>query len=196
MTKQQTAPSFITPVATPEDKLDQVRAKLAETRDTILELRNLEELSSRAHKKLNSLVSNELPALFDEAQISGLDLNADGNLPAYECKLKPFYSANIAADWEPDKRSEAFKYITSLGEEDLIKTDVVVSFPREQRAAANKLVAELNKRDIPAMVIERIHAQTLTAWLKRQVENKHFVPDLDIIGGTVGRVVKMKEKKE
>lgn len=63
---------------------------------------------------------------------------------------------------------------------------------------ANKKKGGKNIRlDVPEPRVERtVHWATLTAWLRRQVEENKFIPDLSKIGGFIGRRAAPKEVKE
>jgi hypothetical protein len=143
-------------------------------------------------------------------------------------KAENYYKANIAAEWEPQRRAEAFGWLDANGHGDLIRTDVTLSFAREDRAFATQLVNWLKAIDLAGLIRvlaendelvvdlalpeglrnvaagknspvlpgvtakENVPWNTLTAWLKEQVE-KGNTPPLDTIGGEVGRIVKLKE---
>lgn len=144
-------------------------------------------------------------------------------IPAYECERSAFYSANISVDWPEEVREDSFEYLAEIGHDDLIKNTVTHAFPRgtsqETIKKFCKMVSELkvlvtqevevtNKKNVtkivkkklplelpPAEIGKGVHPKTLTAWLKSQVENHNFMPDLAKIGGTVGTVAKLKEVK-
>jgi hypothetical protein len=167
----------------------------ADARDTKLEIEDLTNRVTALKKKEQTLLQEEIPALMDECHVDKVGLPASGNAPAYDLNLVPFYSANIAAGWDEARRKEGFEYLESLGEGDLIKTVISVPFARENRSDAVAVASELQQRGLVTVVAENVHTQTLTAWLKRQVEDKGFMPDLIKIGAQVGRTVKMKERK-
>lgn len=182
------------PPATNKDKVDKLRAMVTQARDLELQKADLEERIKDLSAQLEQLYWQDLPELMGEAGVSVMTLEATANHPEIEAKAQPFYAANIAASWPEEKRKAAFSWLDTNDHGDLIKTDVVVAFPRDQRTKALKFFESVSKKFKGAMVKENVHHTTLTAWLREQIENGESVP-LDIIGGTVTRVVKLKEKK-
>jgi hypothetical protein len=134
-----------------------------------------------------------LPDLMGELGINVVSLEADGNVPAVEAKAAPFYAANIAVGWPEEKRRAAFDWLDGNGHGDLIKTEVTVSFRREDRDEAVKFLKVAKDYGRPE-IKEAVHHGTLTAWLREQVEDQHYIPPLDVLGGTVARSVKLKVK--
>ncbi len=146
--------------------------------------------------------------------VPSITIEAEGNYPAFTAERNPFFAANIAADWPPEKRDEAFAYIESLGYGELIKTFVSFAFPRELQPAVSSflkviksltLVATVKvggkkrrlKYKVPTPTIERTIAHgTLTKWLREQVEDEAKMPDLEKIGGFVGNIADVKPVKE
>lgn len=191
------APSFIRPAATPDDdKLVAIRAKAAEARDLQLHIKDLEDSIEALAGQLKELETKTLPDMMEELGIDKLGLNAEGNFPPYDIKLQPFYSASISAKWPQEQRQAAYTYLESIGEGDLIKANVTAPFPRDQHEKARALADRLMAEGLPVQFDESVHAQTLTAWLKRKIEDDHFMPDLTLIGGTVGKIVRLKERKQ
>ena len=181
------------------DKLDRLRAKALEARELQLEIAEMEERLSDKKASLQEIYHKTLPDLMDEAGVPSIGLGPLGNRPAVEAVLLPFYSANIAASWEEGRRQKAFDLLDKKGAGDLVKAQVVVSFPKGKQDDALKLMQQvLKKKGVAAEFKKTVPFQSLTAWLKEQVETYQRTPsasELEIIGGTVGRVVKLKEKK-
>lgn len=174
--------------------LPKITAKARELRDTELKLKELEEQLKDLNSRKQTLMRETLPNLLQEAGLTSLTIEKEGNYPAFELKLSPYYSANIAAGWPEDKRQKGFKTLVDEGASDLIKVNVSVEFDKGDHKKAQKIVKELAKQGLNVAMKENVHFQSLTAWLKDQVENHSHMPPLEDIGGTVGQVVKMKEK--
>ena len=190
------APSFVKARPAPsEDALNALRKKLARVRDISLEIADLAQRIENLKAELNLLQNQELPKEMEDIGIDRLGLAAEGNLPAYDAELRSFYEANIKADWPQERRAAGFKYLDSTGNGDLIKTAVSVHLPRDERAKAKALIAQLKKSGFTVEVNESVHNQTLKAWLKEEVEKRHNIPDLEKIGGHIGRIVRLKERK-
>lgn len=194
---QKSMPSFLQgrePPPPDNDKLAVIRGKLAEARDLEMEVEKLTDRLKDAKRDLNILLTKTLPDMFQEAQIKVLGLEAEGNTPEYVATLSPFYSAGIPTSWDEAKRRKAFDWLDENGHGDLIKTRVEVDFAREKRDEANEAIAALNDLGLDPEVKEAVHQATLTAWLKEQVEDGN-TPPLDVIGGVVGKTIKLKRKK-
>ena len=178
-----------------EDKLKAIRDLVAEARSNEKKMSDLQEQLKELSAAVNDTYQKKLPDLYQEVGIDNISLPADGNYPAVDAKLQDYYSANIAAGWAPERRQEAFKWLEDHGHGDLIKTAVSAQLPREKRAAAKKLIALIEKAGFAAEVKEAVHSGTLSAWLKEQIELGAPIPPLELIGGSIGKVVRLKERK-
>lgn len=174
-------------------QLTKLQRKVAELRDTEAASELLEARVSALHVRIREIETVELPELMLEAGVDKIGLPAYGDYPAYDAKMAAFYKANIAASWEPERRNQAFAYLTKIGAGDLIKTDIVISIPRDQRAEAEKLIARLERFN--PVVKEAVHTGTLGSWLKEQSMAGKTI-ELDTIGGEVGTIVKIKPRKQ
>jgi len=180
----------------PQDKLSRLEKHLTDARDLEREITSLEERLSEMRQQLNGLYSKTIPDLFDECKMEAFTLQADGNYPAIEYEMKPYYSANIAATWPEEKRRAAFDWLEKNGHGDLIKVDVISSFERGRKEQAEKFFESVcKKKGVSAKFKETVHPQTLTAFVKEMVEEKGVMPPLELLGASVGRVVKPKVKR-
>ena len=182
--------------------LDAIAEKAKEARALEREIEDLKSRLAEKQQALNDLYMKQLPDLFEVVGVDKIGVTIGGNEKPLDAVLTPFYSANIAAGWDQDKRTQAFAYLESIGEGDLIKTTITLDLPRGSKELAERIVQsiannpKIKKLGCAPALKENVHPQTLTAWLKNQVEEAGFMPDLEKIGGTVGRVVKLKERKE
>lgn len=179
------------------DRLEDLRKLVARARDLELTKKELEERLEEVKSALygrEGLYHKLMPEMMDDIGVAKIALAAEGNLPAVEAKTQPFYAASIPTGWPAEQRQDAFDYLDSTGHGDLIKTEVTLAFPREQRARALEFVKLAKKFGSPDMK-ENVHHMTLTAWLREQVEIKRVIPDLEKIGGTIARIVKLKTLK-
>lgn len=192
------APDFIKPKQASQSDIEKVQDFAREAISLEYEIKDMQEVLNEKTKRKTELLTKVLPDSMNEAGIDNIGIPAEGNLPGMDVKLRPFYNANIAANWPEVKRKEAFDYLESLGEGDLIKTDVTVNFGREDRQAALDFVKRLVDDDglENVSIKEAVHFQTLTAWLKDQIENHSFIPDLGKIGGVFQTVAKLTERKD
>lgn len=198
------APTFLTEAAAQSpadpDRLTALKDKAAEARDLAQTINDLEERLKQHKAELNTLYQTVLPELMDAAGVDRIGIPQDGNAPAMDFRLRPFYSATIAASWPEEKRAAAFATLAKYNAEDLIKTEVKTTFgkgTKEEAEAfykASQSAAGVQK----ATIAQSVHAATLTSWLREQVETHHtFLPpdDLASIGGAIGRIVKPEERK-
>ena len=179
-----------------ETSLEKARSYLRQSRDNERTIKDLDERLKKAKEDQLTLTQKTLPDFFTEIGIDTLGLPAEGNLPAYDAKLLPYYHANIGSDWEPERQERAFTYLSSQdGGEDMIKTIVEVHLGRGDRKTALKVEAALQKLNVPFSVKLGVPWNTLTAWVKERIEKHKTTPDLETLGATVGKVVKLKECK-
>lgn len=189
-----------TPPPIAGDKLLELKGLVGQARDLEKERDMLNERLSEVNSALDGpdgLYFRTLPALMTEIGVPQITIEAEGNLPAYIATASPYYKASISAEWPEEKRKDAFDYLESIDAGDLIKTEVTVAFPRDKRDLAVKYKEMVEKKYGSAATIkENVAWNTLTAWLKDQVEEEGTIPQLDKIGGVVARIVKLKEKKD
>ena len=177
------------------DATARARAMAALLRDKMREAQDLRERLSALNAEINDIQHAQLVDLMQEAGTDHLGLPAQGNLPACDAKMRPYYHANIAADWEPERRQAAFAWLDSAGHGDLIKTAITVLIPRDDRAMALSIQHYLEQCNAQHTVQLDVPWNTLTAFVREQVEKYHRTPPLETLGATVGQVVKLKVRK-
>lgn len=160
-----------------EREVVRVERKLKEWRDTV-----------------DRIMTRELPEKMDAAGLRSIVVEARGEHKAFTVTVKTMYSANIAASWEAERRRKAFEWLEAHGHGSLIKTDVVTTFPREQREAVSEFVGALDQQGRSYAVKESVHAATLSSWLREMIEHGE-TPPLDTIGGYVERQATIKEER-
>ena len=128
-----------------------------------------------------------------EARVPALTLEAEGNFPAFKLDCKPYYYANIKAD-DPLAPS-AFAWLEKHGHGDIIKKTYTIVVGKGDAKLSKRIEATLNKAKIPFEVKMAVPWNTLTAFLREQIEKFKTMPPLDLLGGKVGSVVDMKVMK-
>jgi hypothetical protein len=192
MSRQPSAAASAAAARAPsEDKLERVRDAVRAARDLQREKADLEERLRAVKTSIYKMEREDLPTLFGQVGIDAIGLAAEGNLPAYECALRPYVRANISADWDPERRDAAFAYLESAHAEDLIKTTITVRLSRGEHALARSVVAALKKLRVQPTVELSVPWNTLTAWVRERV-SKNATPKLDVIGAEVGEIVVLK----
>jgi len=179
------------PVKPRHDKLEALQLIVRAHRDLMHRIAGLEEQLEQARKLKWEMESRQLPDLFEEAGVDRVGLPAEGNYPAYDAVRLAYYHANIP----PDHKEEAFDWLEREGHGDIIKTTVKVQLGLGERELAKKVESLLQKLGVDYSRDLGVPWNTLTAWLKEQIEKHEKIPPLDLIGGKVGTVVKLKERK-
>ena len=208
------------------DALEALKNGAREARLIERNIEDLENQLSDAKAKLQRLYQNTLVGLMDAAEVDFIGIPASGNFQAKDFELKPFYSASIAASWPEEKREAAFAMLTKYKAEDLIKTELSIHFPGGGLSAAKKLMAAAKKikviqtitktkkdrktgkvkitklkvaKPVVVEISKAVPSGTLKAWLRELVEKRNIMlpsADLEKIGGSVGRIVKPKDRAE
>lgn len=179
-----------------EDKLEAVRNALRELRDLGVEAQDLQARLAEKQARASFLQTKHLVELFESTHIDQLGLQAEGNMPAYDATLRPYYKANISAEWEPERQAKAFNWLGANGHEDMVRTQIIVELGRGERKLAKSIEAYLKRRRVPYSTRLAVPWNTLTAWLKDQIEKHQTTPPLELLGATVGKVVNIKPRKE
>lgn len=175
------------------DMLVKVKEHVKKVRDLSVEIESRDERTSELKTERYQMLSKTLPDMFTELGIKTLELEPEGNLPAFVARSAPFYKANIAADWPDEKRDASFEWLRKNKLGDLIKTEFVIELGRGTAKQQKELKAALKKLKIPFEVYEGVSHSTLTAVFKDMVEREGKVPPLDVLGASMGTVVSVKE---
>ena len=181
--------------AVPEDRLDALRDMARQLRDKEREITDLDERLKATKVEAAEIRTKKLVDLMAEVGVDKVGLPAEGNYPACDAELKPYYHAVISADWEPEKRQAAFAWLDGAGHGDLIKTAITILLPRDDRAMALSIQHYLEQCNVAHTVQLDVPWNTLTAFVREQVEKYHRTPPLETLGATVGQVVKLKARK-
>jgi hypothetical protein len=198
------APDYIDandPPAAAPDRLAVVRRYVEEVRDLCAQVEQWDEFSKRANSRINEIKYQLLPELLNEVRLPGLRLAAEGNYPAVAVEIKPFYKANIAADWGEERRERGFETLRRYGAGDLIRNTVAVTFGKEEDDLAATLKDFLRDEGFMerTTIGQSVPWSTLTAWVREQTQSRQKrklapIPaaDLEAIGATVGQVANVK----
>lgn len=187
------APDFVRPKPPPSsEQLQLITHKLLDAQMKENTARSYEKKAAEVKAEANKIYYDVLPDLMMMAGANVIQLP----FPMRgEAKLTPYYRANIAADWPEEKREAAFSYIMNVAPE-LVKIELTIQFARGESKQALQLAKELTAKGLSPTLRKVVPHQSLTAWLKERVEDHWDMPKLDLIGGNVGQVVKLKEKEE
>jgi len=175
-----------------QDRLEEVREAAKRLRDLALSAASLEERLKQIREQKRNIEMQELPDLFDTAGVTSITLAAEGNLPEYTCKVSPYYHANIRADWPPQKKEAAFTWLRDHGSGDLIKQVFTIELGMGMDKQAKAIQAALNKLKVKYNQEQSVPWNTLTSFVKEQIEKHQETPPLETLGATVGRIAKIK----
>ncbi len=183
------------------DRLIAIRDKMRLARDLLSEINDVEERLADLKHRLYEIQGGghergELVDLMEAAGMRSFTLEAEGNHPAYDVKLQPFYGVEFPKGDE--ERKKAFDYISKdMGVPDIIKNIYAVSFGKGEAKMAAKLEKLLKAEKLfdRTDIDMKVHAQTLKAEVKRRFDKGEPLSPagLETIGVTVGKIVKMKQ---
>lgn len=174
-----------------EDKLVKIRDKISELRDLEFENSSMQERISENSKKIKEIKDKTLVDMFDAVKITNLGIEAEGNLPPYDIEIKPYYHANIP----PENEEKAFAWLAKNKHGDMIKGTYTVAFGRGEETKRKKFEAFLEKSGYDYSYKFGVPWNTLTAFVKEQIETYKREPPLKLLGATVGRVATLKKIK-
>lgn len=182
--------------APPEDKLEEIRNHMRRARDLEVRSQELAEQMQLVQDELQTLLTATIPEKFEELQIDKLGLLPEGDLPGYDAVLKPYYRASISASWPADRQQKAFECLEKNDAGDLIKATFTVDLPRGSTKQQEQLRKTLVKTQLPFTERRSVNHNSLTAWVKEQIEKHATMPDLETLGAQVGKIINLKPRKE
>lgn len=175
----------------PEDALEFVQKLGAEVNLINERLAKWEEKANELAARKNEILGKILPDFMDEKRLD--DFTVDGR----KFSVDNYYKANIPKD-NPDPGHD---WLEEHGYGDLIRNTIVVTLPKDSEEMAKEIETYIRQRYQEATVKREraVPWATLTAWLKElwnSTDPEKKLPPLDIMGATVGRIVKVKEPKK
>jgi hypothetical protein len=181
-----------------QDKLEFVRNQVRAMRDLQREIEDVEDLARRLRGKRREMEMQILPDLFMQTGVTHIGLAAEGNEPPYEAKMHDHYHAVISADWPLEKRQLALDWVENNNLGDLIKTVIIIELGKGQSKLTTKVLAALRALKVPFIKQQNVPWNTLTAAIKEMYRDGRVLSDTDLstIGAVVGKIVKLKAKKE
>ena len=147
------------------------------------EIKDLETRLKVLKEQAREIAEKQLPDAMAEV---GKFTLTDGS----EVTVKPYYSAKIS----DEKREECFGWLQDHGHEALIKDEVVLTFNRGEHEKAEEFKAQLEEQGMEYSGKMGVHPQTLTAFVKEQVESGAEFP-LELFNVYIGQIAKIKRSK-
>jgi len=146
-------------------------------------LEQYEQAAKDAKKEFQRITRELIPAEMIEMGMDRVDV--DGNTVS----LNQFVYASI-----PEARKqEAFNFLRSIGEDDIIKNEVKVNFGRGQDNQAGAFFDDCRQQGLDPDQRQSVHPSTLKAWIKDKLGSGTEI-DLDMFGAYVGTEAKIKRK--
>jgi hypothetical protein len=136
-------------------------------------------------EQARDVAERQLPEAMAEVGMAKFVLT-DGS----EVTVKPFYSAKIG----DDKRDECFNWLQDHGHEALIKDEVSITFNKGEHERAEEFKSQLEQQGIEYNGKMGVHSQTLTAFVREQVESGAEFP-LELFNVYIGQIAKVKRSK-
>lgn len=177
--------------APPEDALEFVQKLGAEVNKIDARLEKYEEVAAEMSARRNEILGKILPDFMDQKRLEKFTVDGRG------FSVDNYFKANI-----PKENPEpGLSWLEENGHGDILKNTIVVTLPKDSEEMAKEIETYVRQRYQEA-VVERNRSvpwASLTAWLKElwnSADPEKKLPPLDIIGGTVGRIVKIKEPKK
>jgi len=143
------------------------------------------DLALRKEKEKRRIIREEtLPGAMQELGIEKLTLETGDTITI---------SREVYASIPAGARANAHRWLQEHNFGGLLKTEVTVAYGRDSAAEASELAIELEQRGLSVMAIEKVHPQTLKAWLKEQLQAGTEIP-LDLFGARPVWTAKIKTK--
>jgi hypothetical protein len=145
---------------------------------------------------------SDIPSLMEQFGLSEVKLK-DGS----RVTIKPFVKANLPTetaltkcktdeerDMLRDRIDGGLEYLKKHGAESIIKNMLTVQFAKGQSALSKKAIAALAKLGIQTDVVESVHAQTLTAWVRERLQEGKPV-DMNLFSVYNGNIATVETSK-
>jgi hypothetical protein len=146
-----------------------------------------EELDAAIRQTANVIKTKDLPEALSALGTS-VWKSDNGH---YAVEIKPFVSGTLPkADKDAAKRKKAIAWIVANGGAAIVKTEIGLSFGKQDRAQAERVLRSLSKAGFEPDVNEGVHPQTLLAFVREKLEGGEQV-DLDTLGLFSGRTAKL-----
>lgn len=146
----------------------------------------MEEDLSAAKKQLQHINTVTLPDLMAELGVEQMKRGG------WDVKVVDFMSGSLPKDEE--KRLAAIAWLESNGGRELIKTDIKVTFGRDNRDDALGIAQRLLNEGYAPNIESGVHPQTLAAFARERVKNGEDI-NTELLGLYTGRVAKYSKTK-
>ena len=167
-----------------EGETSKLSTLIRQSIDLDKQVKDAEQYLKDLQYKKRTVDEEDIPSLMEQLGVESLTV--DGN----KVTIDKFVSARIP----DDKKDEAYSFIRSIGEGDIIKNEVVVGFGMGQDNVAGAVVDDLRNQGLTPSQKTHIHPMTLRTWVKNRIDNSQEI-DFDMFGIYVGNRAKIKGAK-
>jgi hypothetical protein len=175
------------PLPEKEVNLTIIREKAKELRDFYLQKTDLENQLKEIGNKITHVERHELIDMFDNAHISSITVDPDGNHPAFIAERTTTYGGKIPEE----RRIEALNWFEAAGHGDLVKSVITIQFGMQEHEERLRVMKLLSEHSVQYYTNESIHHMTLKAFIKHEIKKGHVIP-MDLLGGYMFDEVKIK----
>jgi ribosomal protein S21 len=152
---------------TPADVLlSRIRNEVKRTLDLAEYIEDMKMTLAKAEEKYKNYSQNIIPDIMREYGVD--EIKIDGVKVTLRSDVHPSI---------PEPRDNAFKWLDQNGFGGLIKTEVKIAFPRDEREQAIEFKRELEEQGMVPEMKENVHYQTLRSWAKERMDAGQSVPD-------------------
>ena len=173
---------------------------IVEDANLILELEkeidNLEASLTATKLRLKRVQTETLPEKMKAAGIADFTLPSGWNIELRMRVQGSLPLGDSSKRGDPARRAEALATLRKLGGEEIIKNSITVVFDRGKDNIAKEAVEILKQYGFDPKVKEDVHAMTLQAWGREQLNEVsdvgQFITEAEKIGLFIGNVAKVK----
>ena len=151
-----------------DDALSSLGQKCSELVEVRADLAQLEEKKKELSQREFKLENEEIPAVMEENNLTSLKLK-DGQ----KIEITESYHASITQA----NKDFCFNWLKEKGLDDIIKNEVSVAFGRGENDGALDLKSQLEGQGLPVDHSQKIHPQTLKAFVGERIRSGNAVPD-------------------
>ena len=171
------------------ERMEQLAAEVNDIDDRIA--KNMARVKELQERRFN-IMTTQLIELMDDAHVQMIQVGGR------KFQAQAYYKAVIPV---AEQDHPGYTWLEENGAGDLIKNVVTAEFPKGSDEDAKLAEDLIRKRFQMATVFRRreVHHMTLTSWLKELHQNNDpdkLMPPLDVIGGSMGRIVKITNSRE
>jgi hypothetical protein len=207
LTDELAAEAAAAPKEDKTDSLAAIKKHAAEAARLSKQVEGWEADIAKAKTRRYEIVTKDLVEIMNRVGVPRIEVDQ------IEFYTDMEFKASISADWDDDKKNEAYRHLEQdLDAGDLINYQVTTSFPKDSEELAHKFMefaAEWIKNNTNATIDMEVKKavpwKRLSSWLKvawemrqdpARVKKEKLKPiDLDKIGGSVFALVRMKPAK-